>query len=613
ELDETLEIEIILSKHLYETQTVSFSIDMIPAEAEIDVIAPETIVYSTEALEIEINITAYGIEIPTGINFDNYNSTNAPILIASDVSMFTIELTLEATDAGYILVITISPTSPLLEGSYQIIIEIIPRATDYTSESPDDLYYFEEGNITITFSDGLVNETLELYQWTAVAEGNELSFMIAQSRITEDGRLIIIFYANDTVQFNQLNITITLYLVGYETQVFVITVDIKLIVLDVEVVISGEVTPGSSFTIVLTVSLENESEFSLLALNLNEFNINYSEVDAYIELTFTLKNGSIRLYNETFEFNDEGIASLTITVPSETKSLESEIAMAGVGLSGFVFEPTLNFIPAENGGTTGVPTELVIAAIGIIIGIIVLILLIRYIYNIKIGKKKAEINLLAHIEEIKTIQTLIIGDRRTGLSVFNYDFKEMSIDPQLVTGLLQAYGAFDKELSSEDRDIPEGYYVIPLGTNYINRVVTSDFDVYLISSGPAPSLEHGFKKFSEWFSDYYKGISSSLSAEVAFFDGFEEEKLRIIVRKLNIELDLWLNTGIVPSVRIDINKIKKSSRAIANFIFDAYLIGTQRGVQFTEIWEEFDDYTLVELYQKIKELYHRKELIIQDG
>ncbi|MHA1912195.1 MAG: hypothetical protein ACTSYA_10915, partial [Candidatus Kariarchaeaceae archaeon] len=214
EFDETLEIEINLSKHLYESQTVTFSIDMLLTEAEIDVDAPESIVYSTEALEIEITITAYGLEIPTGINFDNYNSSNAPILISSDGSTFTIELTLEASDAGYIIVITITPTSPLLEGSYQIVIEIVNRATDYTCESPEELYYFEEGNMTITFSDGLVNETLEDYQWIIIAEGNEQSFMIVQSQF-EDGILTIIFYANDSVQSNQLNITITLNLEGY--------------------------------------------------------------------------------------------------------------------------------------------------------------------------------------------------------------------------------------------------------------------------------------------------------------------------------------------------------------------------------------------------------------
>ena len=122
-----------------------------------------------------------------------------------------------------------------------------------------------------------------------------------------------------------------------------------------------------------------------------------------------------------------------------------------------------------------------------------------------------------------------------------------------------------------------------------------------------------FKKFSEWFSNYYKGISSSLSTDVAFFDGFEEEKLRIIVRKLNVELDLWLNTGILPSIKMDVSKIKKSSRSIANFIFDAYLTGTQRGVKFSELGVEYSDYTLVELYQRVKALFERKHLIIQDG
>ena len=360
---------------------------------------------------------------------------------------------------------------------------------------------------------------------------------------------------------------------------------------------------GQNFTVLITASAESSAQ--LLALN-QASNIDFSKINVSVLASFTLANGSTLLQSENVTLSTDGTAVAgPFVVPQNAVNVSLNITAEGLGIAPVGISPSISIssptepVTPEPRVQNGIPTTYVLAGIATVIGLTTLFFMIRAIRKKKEQQREEETKALRLIGEVSNTRALIIVDRRTGYAIFTHKFQDVPVDPQLIAGILHAYGAFDQEITGGMAiDVPPGFYRVELGNHYINRVVGDPYDIYLITSGPTDSLKEGLMEFAEWFTKKFK--TDEPVTDLEFYDTESHE----IEYMINKTLHGWITEEIMTTNKPQ-RKLRPLEKEILKWVAD------EGSGEFTQIIEEFSHTaTVPEIFNAVKRLFEEGYLMV---
>ena len=150
-----------------------------------------------------------------------------------------------------------------------------------------------------------------------------------------------------------------------------------------------------------------------------------------------------------------------------------------------------------------------------------------YISKRKQKTKTEQEKLLREYElilELDSLETLLVVDKKSGRCVFEYHFKKIPTDPNIVSGFVQAVRGFYSELGGTgEGEVGEIYYEAPEP-----KVLTfhSGKYVYPILIAPGkllPEIKESLRNFLDKFEDMFEENLKTGSYEISIFD--EAKKL----------------------------------------------------------------------------------------
>ena len=475
-------------------------------------------------------------------------------------------------------------------------IRVLPAKVDINYQTPTNVHVSNESidiPITLTAYGWNVSGSLSIINWNC-------TITPSVSPDTVSNQFIITVYLVNQDAAHTITIFVTVnstILYGNNTIIFNVA-DLEKINISYE--ITGQIAPGEIFSVVLTASQGTQS-LLLLSLNQAGTNIDYTKLTANVTIVIKLANGTIIKLFDTEAFNSEGKSILgPFLIPTEAVDLKLSINVAGLGVEPVVLNPDIKL---QDNNQLDLQSLLTFKNLMYLLGTLITILLASFIayYLVKRKEEKRRQKNLALqiIGEVSNARALIIVDRRTGYSIYTFKFQDIAIDPQLIAGILHAYGAFDQEMTGDFAvDVPPGFYRVELGNHNISRIVGEIYDFYLITAGPADSLKDGLIKFANWFKKEF--WTDEPAVDLTLYDSREKE----IVQKIAENLYAWVTSDLEVIDIQSIKKLKGLERRIAEYIAENESAG------FTEIIEEFSEHPVSELFLATNKLVIGKYVTI---
>ncbi|MCG3219656.1 MAG: hypothetical protein KAR35_11625, partial [Candidatus Heimdallarchaeota archaeon] len=253
----------------YDDVEISFIFTIQPREVESNVFG-STEIDTTEDAEIYVAITdANGTLIivneiaddPFELTIVSSQFNGTGVWDATSDGFMIIDYNPTVNDAGTVVSLNLT-VSMYGYNNHKIIIYITISPlieTSYEETNPGTLEYYELGEITLRFID---NESVYLLSYNAQITplNNASSFDFIEIITLANGQKVIHFRINDSVLFNQIELSILLSLDGYESQTFVITINLEKAQVDFEVFDSSEMTYTTApFNISINLSTHGQT------------------------------------------------------------------------------------------------------------------------------------------------------------------------------------------------------------------------------------------------------------------------------------------------------------------------------------------------------------------
>jgi hypothetical protein len=278
------------------------------------------------------------------------------------------------------------------------------------------------------------------------------------------------------------------------------------------------------------------------------------DTTASIEITFhainffskvSLSTGTVTLYYSGTAIGTAtpiGGGDYTITfslanLPTNTPfTLIANFTQAG-------YEESTISIPLYIRVEGGIPWEVIYAvvaviAVGAVIGII-------YVGPIKKGKKRRQDELLttsSAFEDAINLQHILVIYKSTGTCIYFKSFARESIDPDLISGFLQAVSTFGTEMKVEQAldEMKYGDSVLLLNDGELLRVTL------VLSKSPSSVLRANLGRFTVTFEDTFRDKLVNWRGQLGIFEGADD----LVDNLLNASIILPHEVGDLKSMKL---------------------------------------------------------------
>ena len=490
----TYNMTIQCSKDSYEPKEINITIHVTPKKTILNVLCPKEI-EAGQQITLSINYTDQ-----SGTPITHFNGTiylNDTILTTFSNSS-TIHLNITQYVGNYFISITVNCPNYETQ-TWKETITIYGKMK--ISYQPQIFEQYENETITIHFNitdvfrkapleNCSITLTINNHKWLITWNSQNPSFTLNLTGIESGSHSINVvieapYYLPQTLE-------IPLHILPKTRVILTVNVPQEVIANNI-ILISGTLTTESGEPIVMAT------------------------IKIIIQITY--ENGTEKRFEYETVTNMKGEFSLSIPTSNEMSKVHVAVVYEGAvdkasttSTHNITVKPTL---PPKTPFPQWLITTLLTIPI-IFIGVS------GYISKRKQKTKTEEEKLLREYElilELDSLESLLVVDKKSGLCIFEYNFKKTPTDPNIISGFVQAIRGFYSQIGGTgEGEVGEIYYEVPEP-----KVLTfhSGKYVYPILIAPGkllPEVKECLRNFLDRFEEEFKENLKTNSFEISIFD-----------------------------------------------------------------------------------------------